>query len=1346
MKSDGSSADSLRRRLAALTPEQRGQLERRLTGMTAARRLVTPAYPAAAHLPFPLTPVQQAYWAGRGDSFALGKVATHSYVEIEALGLDVALLTTAWNRLIGRHEMLRAMVDADGMQRVLETVPAYAIAVEDLRGLLPHVQQARLLSRRRAMSHQVLPADRWPLFEIRASQLDAHHWRLHLSFDALIADLSSRRILMREWGQLYREETVVLRPPDSTFREFVLAEIAGRKSSRYVAARDYWLARDLPPSPALPTEDDYDRYAPPHFTRRTRRLDATARISLERIARDLGITLNTLLLATYGEVLRLWSDGESFTLNLTQFNRPVSAAGVVGDFTSLILLEIERPDDRSLAARARRLQEHLWRDLDHGVFGGVELLREIARRRGGQGHYAMPVVFTSAVSNNDNTVDLDWMGEEVFSVSQTPQVWIDLMVVSSGGGLALHWNSVDALFPPRLMDDMFAALGGLLDLLSDGVLDGASSWRQIASALSPSEGRETYHTINNTQGPLPLRLLHMLWKDHVRATPDVPAVIGATRSLSYACLANLSANLGRKLRALGAAPNTLVAVVMHKGWEQVAAVLAVLEAGGGYLPIDPDVPPARLHYLLKDAGVQTVLTQPSLLDMLAWPEGTRVIAITEDAAMEAFAEPLEPVQTLSDIAYVIYTSGSTGAPKGVAIEHRGAVNTIEDINARFDVRSSDRVLALSALTFDLSVYDIFGVLAAGGTIVLPDSSRLRDPAHWSELIRRYGVTLWNAVPALMELLVDYARGQSDSDFPSLRVALLSGDRIPVALPAGMRSVGIGADVISLGGATEASIWSIYHEITSADATRRSIPYGKAMRNQVVRVLAPGLVSCPTWVPGEIHIGGIGLARGYWNDPEKTAKAFIVDSNTRERLYRTGDRGRYLPDGTIEFLGRADNQVKLRGFRVELGEIEAALAEHAEVRAAAAAAHGEASCERSLTAYVVLAPGAQCSAEDIKQHLRKRLPDYMVPTSVVVLSQLPLTPNGKLDRRALPRPKTLECLSTAVAPSAPEVERVAQIVQRISRIAVPSADSNFLDLGLTSMDLIRIVNALDGELGFRPAIDALYASPNIRWLAKECAARRQAVSAVPERAADPSHTHPTDSGFHLLARAPQPDIESLLGGRRSVRHFALRPIETERLGHFLQAIRRGSDGRNSYASASALYPVRCYVYARPGRISGLAAGPHLYDPWRHALCPATPNGLRPSAFARWNVPVFEEAAFALLLVAEMELVRARYGENAPHLATLEAGLMTQVLELAAPVCGLGLCQIGSADTAAIRSLLGLGPSQMFLHTIFGGIPDLAAAETSDASEEARLRRMILRVRQLAPDETQALLEAYSHVEA
>jgi amino acid adenylation domain-containing protein len=1021
--------DSLRDRLAALTPEQRARLEQSL-GAPVPRAAPPPGVDDGT--PFPMTDVQQAYWAGRGTGFALGGVATHSYTEIDAAGLDLDRLARAWNMLIARHPMLRAVFGADGTQRILAAVPPYVIATGDSAGL------------RARMSHQVLPADRWPLFDIHASRPDDGRTRLHLSFDALIADLSSRRLLMREWQALYRDLDATLPPQTTTFRAFAEA------TPDTEAARAYWLSRTLPPAPALPVQD-HDPHTPPHFIRRTRRL---ARAPLEDAARAMGVTLNALLLTAYADVLRLWSDGAAFTLNLTLFNRPPAAAAVAGDFTTLTLLEVDAPGDASLGARAKHLQERLWRDLDHRGFGGVSVLREIARREG-LPRAAMPVVFTSAIGESGDT---SWLGDEVFSVSQTPQVWIDLMALSDGGDIVFHWNAVDALFPPDMMATMFAAFARHLD----GTMPATAPWRDIAQALLPDDIRTAQRAANATAGRTPARLLHAAWKDHVRASPDHPAVIAPDRTLSYRELSNIVGHLARRLRA---APDTLVAVVMPKGWEQVAAVLAILESGAAYLPIDPETPPARLHYLLNDANVRIALTLPGLRI-----EGVECIAVTPDPAP---AEPLEPVQGLAGLAYVIYTSGSSGVPKGVAIDHRGAVNTVEDINRRFAVTPSDRVLALSALSFDLSVYDIFGVLGAGGTIVMPRPDGARDPAHWFELIRRHGVTLWNSVPALMELLADYARGKGEG-LPSLRLALLSGDTVPVSLAPAMQGAGIDAKPVSLGGATEASIWSILHPITGEDAARLRIPYGKPLRNQTMRVLAPGWVDCPAFVPGEIHIGGMGLARGYWNDRPKTDAAFVIDPATGARYYRTGDRGRTLPDGSIDFLGRADQQVKLNGFRIELGEIESVLAEHPAVAAAMALVQGG----RTLIGYAV--PRAPLSRDDLMRHLRERLPAHMLPSSIVLMAHFPLTPNGKVDRRALANLAVAP--PAAPAPPAPHVAQIAALVRAASRADIPSDDSNFLDLGLNSVDLIRIINALDAALGFRPSIDALYAAPTIVWLA------------------------------------------------------------------------------------------------------------------------------------------------------------------------------------------------------------------------------------------------------------------------
>src|SRR5581483_6026379 len=369
------------------------------------------------------------------------------------------------------------------------------------------------------------------------------------------------------------------------------------------------------------------------------------------------------------------------------------------------------------------------------------------------------------------------------------------------------------------------------------------------------------------------------------------------------------------------------------------------------LPLDPELPEERLRSLLEHGEVKHALTQSWLNRQVNWPAGMKRISVDQlPPETSVVLEP--PVQGPADLAYVIYTSGSTGTPKGVMIDHRGAVNTILDINERFAVGPLDRVLALSSLSFDLSVYDIFGLLAAGGTIVLPSAQARRDPAHWLTLLEQEHISIWNSVPALMDLAGEYLIHAQPPRTRDLRLVLLSGDWIPLSLPDQVRAIWPDARVISLGGATEASIWSILYPIGEIEPTWKSIPYCHPMRNQRFSVLNAALEACPTWVPGELFIGGIGLAQGYWRDEARTNASFFTHPRTGERLYRTGDLGRYLPTGEIEFLGREDFQVKVRGYRIELGEIEAVLNQQARVGQAIVVVREDTLGDKRLVAYVV----------------------------------------------------------------------------------------------------------------------------------------------------------------------------------------------------------------------------------------------------------------------------------------------------------------------------------------------------------------------------------------------------------
>src|SRR6185295_5739185 len=572
-----------------------------------------------------------------------------------------------------------------------------------------------------------------------------------------------------------------------------------------------------------------------------------------------------------------------------------------------------------------------------------------------------------------------------FVISQTPQVWLDHQVLEDPLGLSYSWDVVEGLFPPGMIEDMLEAYQGLLERL----VAEEDVWQAASPVLPPERQLALFAAANATAGPVPDGLLHAPFLARALSAPERVAVIAGEVTLTYGELAGRAHALARRLRALGATPSSLVAVVMEKGWEQVVGVLAILISGAAYLPIDPELPRERRFYLFANGGVEIALTQPGLAQELEWPLEVRRLAVSRAALAEADGRPQPAIQGPRDLAYVIYTSGSTGVPKGVITDHRGALNTVVDVNERFGVGPEDRVLALSSLSFDLSVYDVFGLLAAGGAVVLPEAARSRDPQHWAQLIERHGVTVWNTVPALMEMLADFGE-VTGYRAPSLRLAMLSGDWIPLRLPERIQRLAGDATVVSLGGATEASIWSILFPVGEVDPGWRSIPYGRAMKNQTFHVLDKDLLPRPVGVPGQLYIGGIGLAQGYWADPEKTASSFLVDARTGGRLYRTGDLGRYLPDGTIEFLGREDFQVKVGGFRIELGEIEAVLSRHPGIREALVLAPAEERGGRRLVAYLVPAPGGVPDAAELRSFLNDQLPAYMVPADFVVLEAFPLT--------------------------------------------------------------------------------------------------------------------------------------------------------------------------------------------------------------------------------------------------------------------------------------------------------------------------------------------------------------------
>jgi len=1039
--------------------------------------------------PFPLTDIQQAYWLGRSAAFEMGNIGSYIYQETDFTGLDLDRLETALRRAIDRHDMLRAVILPEGLQRVLPEVPPYRIPVFDLTGLSTEARDKALLAVRNEMSHQVFDVGRWPLLDLRAARLGEDRIRLFFGIDVLIGDGWSFTLLFRDLARFYSDPATELEPLEISFRDYAVAEAAVHGTEAYQRSLEYWLGRlaDLPGAPELPMTTSPAALDRPHFSRRTARVDAASWKRLKERGSRAGLTPSGLLLAAFSEVLATWSASPRFTLTLTLFNRPPvhpQIHDLVGDFTSLTLLAVDASLGGGFETRARAVQERLWQDLEHRAVSGVRVLRELARVQGRQ--VALPVIFTSALGLQQEESGEAFAGpgdafpqdagitsEPVWGVSQTPQVWIDHQVGEHDGELSFNWDVVEDLFPAGMIDAMWGAYRDLLRRLAED----EASWTAERRRLLPTAQLARRVLAGSTVAPVSHDRLHGLFAAQALRHPDRPAVLAPSRTLTYGELFRLSNRLGRHLRELGAKPNTLIAVVQEKGWEQIVSVLGILASGAAYLPVEPTLPRERIRSLLERAESTIAVTTPGVDASIDWPEGLRRVVLGDDLPPDD--TPLDPVQRTTDLAYVIFTSGSTGQPKGVMIDHRGAVNTILDVNRTWNVGPDDRVLALSSLSFDLSVWDIFGMLAAGGAIVLPRADAQREPIHWVERLRDETVTVWNTVPALLRMLVDILETAPRDSYESrLRLSLLSGDWIPLDLPERVRALSPGTQVVSLGGATEASIWSIWHPIDRVDPAWKSIPYGRPMANQTIHVLDDRMEPRPDWVPGHLYIGGVGLAKGYWRDAEKTAASFGTHPETGERLYRTGDLGRALPNGTIELLGREDFQVKIQGYRIELGEIETALAEHPAVRAAVAAAAGERMNTRRLVAYVVPDGPWDGLAETLREHLRAKLPEYMVPAVFVPLANLPLGPNGKLDRRALPDPDTVIGQGDRQPPQTDAEKTLATIWSEVLRRPEEQIGrgASFFELGgdslLATQIMSRVREVFGLDLPLRTFFDAI----------------------------------------------------------------------------------------------------------------------------------------------------------------------------------------------------------------------------------------------------------------------------------
>jgi len=1052
---------------------------------------------------FPLTPLQEAYLVGMSPMVELGGFRPGYYVELDMVNLDVARAEDAVKRLLRRHDHLRVVIEASGTQRVLdeaETTP-YRLPVRDLTGLTEDARQAELLATRRHMAEHGIDPAHWPLFDISISLVRARRARMHIAMSLLLLDGRGIRQVMDEWRTYYHDPDADLPRPELTYRACRMKLLAHEDTPEYQEQWRYWENRlaTLPDAPRLPLAVQPSAITPVRFRRRTHRLTAEQWKRLCTGFRRHRVLPTTALLHVFAEVLGTWSDAPHFSLNMLHQNWATSRpemAGTMGQFGATLPLEVDlrRPGD--FWDRARNLQKQVWRDLQNADVAGVRITRELSARRGWTSRAALPYVFTSmlkpaagAARDHGHQGRYRLACREVTSELRTPQVLVDNQLHDAAdGGVDCVWDVVDEAFPPGLPDLMFEAYGRMLDALA-----GPDGTEREPDPVPPGH-RSLVAALNAAVPPPRAERLEDGFLRRVAQRPHAPAVICARRTLTYAELESRSRAVASWLAGQGTGRGEVVPVVMTKGWEQIVAVLGVLRAGAAYCPVDAALPAERVRHLLDSCSARAVLVQSHSAPGADALGSRPVLSVDESARAEGpdTSGPPQPGGDPDDLAYIIHTSGSTGTPKGVMIEHRAAVNTITDINERLQLTDSDRVFGISSLSFDLSVWDVFGTLAVGAALVLPAATSRPDPVGWAEAAVAHGATVWNSVPALAQMLAEVVADRPETGTPPLRAFLMSGDWIPTTLPDRLRSPWPDVRLIAMGGATEASIWSNIHEIGTVDPAWPSIPYGVPLRNQTMRVLDHRLALRPPWAVGRIHIGGAGLSKGYWRNEERTEERFFHHPVTGERLYWTGDLGCYRPDGTIEFLGREDRQLKIQGFRVEPGEVESAIREHPAVGDCAVSGAETPGGQRRLVSLVVPGEGERLDSAAMLAHLRTRLPHYLIPGQIHVLDRLPLTANGKVDiatalatltEQARPEANTETGADADTDPGARGlVQKLGALWAELLGVPAIGPDSHFFALGGNSLLALRLINRIQADFGVELQFGQVFETPTVRALA------------------------------------------------------------------------------------------------------------------------------------------------------------------------------------------------------------------------------------------------------------------------
>jgi amino acid adenylation domain-containing protein len=1051
----------------------------------------------------PLSFAQQRLWFL--DRLEPGSALYNLPVVLRLAGpLDAAALERAVDEVFRRHEALRTAFTegrGDEPRQVVAPFQPAGLPRIDLSGL-PAVA-ARAEAERLAAREALRPFDlaRGPLARASLLRLGVREHRLFFFVHHVAFDGWSVEVLRRELGALYSAFVAgnpsPLAEPELQYGDFAVWQRRWLAGAALEAQLAYWRQRltGAPPLLELPA----DRPRPPLQSFRGATLPLVfpegLAAALRALARSEGATLFMTGLAAFSALLGRFTGQTDLVVGAPVANRSEAGIeGMIGFFVNTLALRADLGGDPPFRALLGRVRESALAAWAHQDLPFERLVEELQPDRDPSRSPLFQVLFSLDPSRGSELAPSPQrISCELLRVdTRTAKFDLSLFLDDGEPGLTARLEYATDLFDPATVMRLGRSFRGLLAGL---VEDGAGLKLSALPLLGDGERWQIVGEWNEPgppQMPAEETCLYDLVAAQMARTPEATALVFGGERLTYRELGGQATRMARRLAALGVGPEVRVAICLSRTPALVATLLGIVQAGGAYVPLDPSYPSERLGFMLDDAGPAVLVTERALAPRLPACGAHLLVLDGEDENDEdkedatAEAAPRRPLA--DNLAYLIYTSGSTGRPKAVAIAHRNAVALVRWSHAMWSPAELAAVLGSTSISFDMSVFELFATLSAGGRVVL-----VENILALAELPADCGITLINTVPSALAAMTEVVRALP----PMVRAVNLGGEPLKGALAQALYTPGI-ERVVNLYGPSEDTTYSTFEVVEKG--SRREPTVGRAITGSWIRLLDRDLALVPLGAAGEVYLGGAGLARGYFGRPELTAARFVPDplpdAAPGARLYRTSDLARFLPDGRLDYLGRLDHQVKVRGFRIELGEIEAALTAIPGVREAVVVALGEAGGDRTLAAYFVAAEdGPAPTAAELRDALRARLAEPMVPSSFTLLARLPLSPNGKVDRKALPAPDAADAAPEAgqATPRAavdPRVEILAGIwAEVLGRDDLPGPDESFFELGGHSLLATRVVSRIRAALGIELPLRALFAAPTLAALAAAVAARQ-----------------------------------------------------------------------------------------------------------------------------------------------------------------------------------------------------------------------------------------------------------------